>query len=439
MLTSFFAPASQPPLGIVIVGAGTVGGSVLDVLRENAQTISARSGRNIVVRAVVVRNIEKARTRLHPDMAGLLTDDWQAAVQRPDDEVLLELMGGESTAKECIQAALTAGKSVVTANKALLATCGDVIFDAAHAAGKPVAYEAAVAGCIPIIKTLREALAGDTVHEVAGIINGTSNYILTAMEKDGVTFADALEATQKMGYAESDPSLDIDGGDAAHKILLIARLAFGAHATMNDVPVVGVRDFKLRDIRYAAQFGFCVKLLAQAVRRDNGIELSVQPTLVPCTHPIASVDGAMNAILVRSAYAGETLYYGAGAGAFPTAAAVVADVIDIARGNGALAQHGNGTPLPSLIPADDCSAPHFLRLRVLDMPGVLANIASALAQQNISIEAIHQNESAPGQEVDIIMLVHEASRGKIFSGIKQIENQSTTVGAVVTMPIKRFL
>ena len=430
--------SSTAPLGIALVGVGTVGGGVLQLLHAHADMLRARCGRDIEVRAVNARNIAKLRARLPAAYSSVVVENWQAAATHPQVDVLVELMGGEDEAGECVKTALAAGKAVVTANKALLAAHGDEIFSAAQAAGKPVAFEAAVAGCIPIVKTLREALAADDVQEVAGIINGTCNYILTAMT-DGEKFSSALAEAQKQGFAEADPSLDIDGVDAAHKIILIARLAFGAQASLGDILVSGVRGFDLRDVRYAAQFGFCVKLLAHTRRTNDGVELSVQPTLVPIRHPLASVHGAMNAILVRSAFAGETMYYGAGAGAQPTATAVLADIIDIARQNGALAVSNNGTSPPKLIASDDCGAPHFLRLRVIDRPGVLAEIAGALAAQNISIEAIHQNESAPGQQVDIILLLHETTRGRVLASAQEIEKQPAVVGGILIMPIKRFI
>lgn len=431
-----FDSQKKSPMIVAFAGAGTVGGGALQLLRTHANIIAERCGRQVVVGAVAVRDVEKARSRLSDEDAALLVPDWHTAATLPEAEVVVELMGGETDAKECIKTALNHGKAVVTANKALLAEHGDEIFAAARDAGKAVAFEAAVAGCIPIIKTLREALAGDDVHEITGIINGTCNYILSAMSREGLSFDDALNNAQSLGYAEADPGLDIDGVDAAHKIALIARLAFNAHPSMNEFPIFGLRNFDLRDIHYAEQLGFCVKLLAQARRLNGGVELSVQPTLVAESHPLAAIHGATNAVLARSVFAGETMYSGAGAGGNPTAVAVVADIADIARGNGALFMPENGNPR-QLIPASDFCAPHYLRLRVIDRPGVLASIASALAEQNISIEAIHQNESAPGQEVDIMMLLHETARGKINAAAANIEKQDSVVGSIVIIPIRQ--
>ncbi|MGI9297329.1 MAG: homoserine dehydrogenase [Gammaproteobacteria bacterium] len=427
-----------PPIKVALAGAGVVGAGVLRLLSRHAEIIAARCGRRIEVCAVAVRDVNRARKRLPPEFAPLLAEGWRHAAAHPEADITAELMGGETDARECVIAALKNGKAVATANKALLASRGDEIFAAARAAKKPVAFEAAVAGCIPAVKTLREALAADDVYEVAGIINGTCNYILSAMTREGRTFADALADAQARGYAEADPSLDIDGADSAHKIALIARLAFNARPSLGEFLTTGLRDFDPRDVRYAAHFGFCVKMLAQARREKcGGVAISVQPTLLARAHPMAAVGGAMNAILARSVFAGETMYYGAGAGGDPTAAAVVADLMDIARGNGALQMPRDGIASPPVAPSD-FRAPHFLRLRALDKPGVLAEIAGALAAQRISIEAIHQHESAPGKQVDIVMLLHENSRGRMDAAAAAIKNLETVFGDAVIMPIQRF-
>lgn len=422
---------------VALAGGGTVGGGVLHLLRDNAELIAARCGRRIEACAVAVRDVEKAKKRL-PEFAPLFVRGWKEAVAHPAAEAVVELMGGEDDAAACIKAALKGGKAVVTANKALLAARGDEIFSAAREAGQPVAFEAAIAGCIPAVKTLREALAADEIHEVAGVVNGTCNYIVSSMSDNGESFDDALAQAQDLGYAEADPSLDIDGDDSAHKIALIARLAFGARIAPGSFDVSGVRGLDLRDVEYAAQFGFSVKILAQARRMNGSVAVAVQPTLVPRAHPMAAIGGAMNAVLVRSAFAGETLYYGAGAGAQPTAAAVAADLVDVARGSSALRADCAGGESPSLLPPEEFSAPHFLRLRVLDRPGALAGIAGALAEQNASIEAIRQNESAPGKEVDVVLLLHETTRGRANAAVRAIEERGLALGKTVVMPIKRF-
>lgn len=428
---------AQPPLKVALAGAGVVGAGVLRMLELHADRIAARCGRRIEVCAIGVRNVAAAKKRLPNRYAPLLKSGWRAATQHPDADAVAELMGGETEAGKCVKTALAEGKSVATANKALLASRGDDIFAAARKARRPVAFEAAVAGCIPAVKTLREALAGDDVSEVAGIINGTCNHIISKMTSEGVNFNDALADAQRLGYAEADPSLDIDGVDSAHKIALMARLAFGASPATGDFWVSGLRGFDLRDVHYAGQFGFCIKLLAQARREPEGIALSVQPTLLPKTHPMSSVSGAMNAILAKSAFAGETMYYGAGAGGDATAVAVVSDLMDIARNSAALQMSDNGSPPPPL-PASEFRAPYFLRLRVLDKPGVLANIAGALAKQSVSIEAIHQNESAPGHQVDIVLLLHEVNRGRVDRAAQAILQSDCVFGDAVIMPIQRF-
>ncbi|MBE8157886.1 MAG: homoserine dehydrogenase [Betaproteobacteria bacterium] len=422
-------------LFVAVAGAGTVGGEVLRLLHQNADLIAARCGRRAEVCAVGVRNAEKARAQF-PEYADLVVQGWEKAAKHPKAEIVLELMGGETEARACIQTALADGKAVVTANKALLAADGGAVFAAANAAKKPVAFEAAVAGCIPIVKILRESLAADKITEITGIINGTCNYITSAMDR-GMAFCDALADAQKLGYAEADPSLDIDGDDAAHKIALISRLAFNARPAIGSFPVEGVRGFNLADIKYAAQFNFSIKLLANAHYDGRRVSLSVRPTLVSKKHPISAVDNSMNAVLVKSVFSGETMYYGAGAGGAPTAVAVVGDLIDIARKNCALFMPSDSAP-PPITPAAKLRAPYFMRLRVLDRPGVLAKITGILAAENISIEAMHQNEAAPGCKVDIIILLHETARGYLDAAVHKIEQSDAVFGAAAVFPIRRF-
>lgn len=419
------------PIGVAIVGAGTVGGGVLRLLRDNRKVIKARCGRELKVVSIVVRNLKAAKRRLPAAEIKLLSNDWNMAASDSQTDIVVELMGGKKDAKRCIKTALNAGKAVVTANKALLAENGDDIFST----DKTVAYEAAVAGCIPVVKILREALAGDSIIEVCGIINGTCNYILSAMEKRGLSFKQALAEAQHHGYAEANPSLDVNGTDAAHKLALIARLAYGAHPQMADIHTVGLKNLEHRDLSYAAQFGFCIKLLALARLFKGRLQLSVQPMLIPKSHPLAVVDGVMNAVTVNTCHAGETMYYGAGAGAGPTAVAVVADLIDIVRKNGAQSTH-YAVASPPLLSPNDAQAPYYLRLRVLDIPGVLADITRLLASAKISIEAIYQNESTPHQEVDVIMLLHETSHGRVTAAVGKIENLNSVADGVVVMPIK---
>ena len=438
--------ASAPALGVAVVGAGTVGGGVLDILHQQRDLLRKRCGYALNVSAVVKRDLSNAA---HLPFADRLSDDWRGAVANPQTHIVVELMGGCDVAAECVRAALEAGKPVVTANKALLAqTSGGAEDMLAFAAARhlPIAHEAAIAGCIPVVKTLHEALSGDSVQEVYGVINGTCNYILTAMEAEGASFGDALAQAQKLGFAEADPTLDIDGIDAAHKLLLIARMAFGCRVTMADIPVLGVRDFDHRDITYARQLRHRVKLLAVAKRAADGVELRVRPTMLPMQHSMASVEGATNAVVINSTFAGETMYTGAGAGAHPTATAVVADVVDIARRFGAegyrhsngMAGEGEGAGASAPALRRQFTAPFYLRLRVTDRPGVIADITRLLAARGISIEAMHQNEAAPDRDVDIIILLHDSDDAKVQDGICEIEELPTVTAPVVVIPIEKL-
>lgn len=434
---------ASPALGVAVVGAGTVGGGVLDMLRTQRELLQKRCGYALNVSAVVKRNLADAA---HLPFAECLTDDWRQAVANPDTDIVVELMGGCDAAAECVRAALEAGKPVVTANKALLAETsgseGDVLALAA-ARHLPVAHEAAIAGCIPVVKTLHEALSGDSVHEIYGVINGTCNYILTAMEAAGASFEEALAQAQQLGFAEADPTLDIDGIDAAHKLLLITRMAFGCHLTMADIPVCGVRGFDARDIAYARQLHYRVKLLAVAKRSAAGVELRVRPAMLPRQHSMASVEGATNAVVIKSQFAGETMYTGAGAGAHPTATAVVADIMDIARRFGAEGyRHSNGVAAGGITPPpllQQFSAPFYLRLRVIDRPGVIADITRLLAERGISIEAMHQNEAAPDRDVDIVILLHHSSDAQVQDGIRAVEQLPTVTAPVVAIPIEKLI
>lgn len=421
-------------LGVAIVGAGVVGGGVLRLLRRNAAAIRAHCGRAVTVAAIAVRRPAAAKKRLAREHSELVTGDWREALAHPRADVVVELMGGTGAAADCMRAALKAGKPVVTANKAALAEC-DIL--SANGKAPPVFYEAAVAGCVPVVKVLRESLAGDTVAEVFGIINGTCNYILSQMHRERVSFSEALARAQKNGYAEADAGLDIDGADAAHKLALIARLAFGAQPSAKAIAAKGVRDLDAMDIRCAEQLGFVVKLLARAQMRGGELALSVRPELIAREKMLAAVDGAMNAVIIRSENAGETMLYGAGAGAGPTATAVVADIMDIAR----------GCPPPPPPPAkppklqkqEKARSEHYLRLRARDKTGVLAAITGLLAKNKISIEAIHQNEPGDGARptADIVILTHEAARGQVAKCAADIKKLPDVCGDVVMMPVAR--
>ena len=418
--------ARADSVGIAIIGAGTVGGGVLDLLTTD---LRERCGKPVVVVAIAVRRLAAAKKRLSKHYAKLLTTDWQQAINHPHTDIVVELMGGTDEAVKCIRAAIKLGKPVVTANKAALAE--SAILDD----GAAVFFEAAVAGAVPVVKTLRESLAGDSVSEVFGIINGTCNYILSLMHSDGLPFEDALRQAGANGYAEADPSLDIDGTDAAHKLALIARLAFGARPQMADVEVAGLRGMDIADIHCAQQLGFAVKLLARAVMCGGELSMSVRPALIPQSDMLAAVGGAMNAVIIRSENAGETMLYGTGAGAYPTAVAVVADIIDIARGNMPPLCKQTKIKLPRNKKAQH-NLQHYLRLRAKDKPGTLADITALLAKHNISIDAIHQSENATMAAVaDIALLTHRANDIDIAKCITDIKKLRAVIGKVITMPV----
>jgi len=424
---------------IGLLGLGTVGGGTLELLTRNADEIARRAGRPLRVTHASVRNPERAQD-LPADIA-LHTDPF-AVVRQPDVDIVAELIGGIEPARELILAAIGAGKHVVTANKALIAHHGNEIFEAARRAGVAVGFEAAVAGGIPVIKTLREGLAGNRIDGIAGIINGTSNYILTQMRDAGLDFATALADAQRLGYAEADPSFDIDGVDAAHKLSILAAIAFGMPLCFDQVHVEGIRDLSAVDVDYAGQLGYRLKLLGIARRGADGVQLRVHPTLLPQRHLLAQVDGVINSVLVDSDALGQSLYYGAGAGAGPTASAVVADLVDIARALTIdaehrvpyLAFHHDHLQALPVQPIDAVETAFYLRLTALDRPGVLADVTRILADQQISIEAILQKEPAPGaSHVAVILLTHRVRERALRDAIARIEALPSIDGRVVSL------
>ncbi len=424
---------------IGLLGLGTVGGGTLELLSRNADEIARRAGRPLRVTHASVRNPDRARG-LPADIT-LHTDPF-AVVRQPDVDIVAELIGGIEPARELILAAIDAGKHVVTANKALIAHHGNEIFEAARRSGVAVGFEAAVAGGIPVIKTLREGLAGNRIDGIAGIINGTSNYILTQMRDAGLDFATALADAQRLGYAEADPSFDIDGVDAAHKLSILAAIAFGMPLCFDEVHIEGIRDLSAVDVDYAGQLGYRLKLLGIARRGADGVQLRVHPTLLPQRHLLAQVDGVINAVLVDSDALGQSLYYGAGAGAGPTASAVVADLVDIARALTIDAEHRvpylafhhdrlQALPVQSI---DAVETAFYLRLTALDRPGVLADVTRILADQQISIEAILQKEPAPGaSHVAVILLTHRVRERALRDAIARIEALPSIDGRVVSL------
>ena len=409
------------PLSVAVAGLGTVGAGVLRLLRDNSDVITARAGRPIAVTAVSAR--DRSRDRGVP-LAGLRWYDDPVALAGDETvDVVVELIGGsEGPGRAMVQAALAAGKPVVTANKALLAIHGAELAAAAERAGVPLAFEAAVAGGIPVIKALREGLAGNRITRVAGILNGTCNYILTVMRERGREFAEVLAEAQKLGYAESDPSFDIDGIDAAHKLAILAALAFGRPVAFGAVYVEGIRHISALDIAFATELGYRIKLLGLARRTDGGIEARVHPCLVPQAAPIARVDGVFNAVVAEGDFVGRIMLEGRGAGAGPTASAVVADLIDIARGRATPvwgAASGALTDAPS-VPIEAHVGAYYLRLMVLDRPGVIADVTAVLRDQGISLESMLQRGRSPGEVVPVVLVTHETGEAAMRAALARI-------------------
>ena len=401
---------NQQPIKVGLIGLGTVGQGVVSVLRENAREIERRVGRPVVVTHASARDITKARPIA---MEGItLVADAMSIARDADVDVVVEVIGGHTTAKDAILAALARGKPVVTANKALLAEEGNAIFSAALKAGVPVAFEASVAGGIPIIKAIREGLAGNRIESLAGIINGTCNYILTQMTVKGQPYAEALADAQKLGYAEADPTFDVEGVDAAHKLTILASIAFGMPLSFKEVACEGISKVTAQDIALASTLGYRIKLLGIAKRAETGVELRVHPTLIPDDHLLAKVDGVLNSVVVQGNAVGQIGFYGRGAGGNATASAVIADLVDVARSLGADAKHqvpalafqsGAVQALP-LLPITQIESSYYLRLRVADEPGVLKALTGILAAHEISIEAILQKEPRGGEDATVALI-----------------------------------
>ena len=433
--------SAMEPVRIGILGMGTVGQGTVRVLERNAEEIMRRVGRELRVVHAAVRN--PARLAGLGLDARISSDPW-AVVRDPEVEVVVEVMGGQEPTLSLLMAAIAAGKHVVTANKALLAEHGNEIFAAAQAQGVMVAFEAAVAGAIPIIKAIREGLAGNRIQWLAGIINGTSNYILSQMFHAGWDFEQALAEAQRLGYAEADPGLDVDGGDAAHKITLMASIAFGIPVDFAHCHVEGIRALEQTDVIYAAELGYRIKLLGIARRRADGIELRVHPTLIPESHLLANVEGPFNAILVESDAAGQSLYYGRGAGGDPTASAVVADLVDVARTMTAdpsnrvphLAFQPNAMSILSLLPMAEVKSAYYLRIHARNRPGVLARVATMLAEYEISIEALVQKETPEADSVPIVLLLHRCREGDLEQAIARIEALPVVVQPVLRLRVE---
>ncbi|BCK88170.1 homoserine dehydrogenase [Sideroxyarcus emersonii] len=436
---------SIKPINVGLLGIGTVGGGTFTVLQRNAEEITRRAGRPIRITVVADKNLELAKKVTGG--ACRVTDDAFSVVADPEVDIVVELIGGYGVAKELVLKAIANGKHVVTANKALLAAHGNEIFKAAQDKGVMVAFEAAVAGGIPIIKALREGLTANRIEWIAGIINGTTNFILSEMRDKGLSFDTVLKEAQRLGYAEADPTFDIEGVDAAHKITILSALAFGIPMQFDKAYIEGISKLDAADIRYAEQLGYRIKLLGITKRTPEGIELRVHPTLIPAKRLIANVEGAMNAVVVQGDAVGATLYYGKGAGAEPTASAVIADLVDVTRMATSdpqnrvphLAFQPNAMADLKVLPMDDVITSYYLRLRVQDKPGVLADITRILADEQISIDAVIQKEPGEGEDqTDLIMLTHQTREKRINAAIAKIEKLGVVAGKVTKLRLEEL-
>ena len=422
---------------IGLAGFGTVGGGTYAVLKRNAAELARRAGAPIEVKSVVCRNIDRARGLVEERV--LLTKNWKDRVADPEIDIVVAVLGGIEPAKSLVLEAIAAGKHVVTANKALLALHGNEIFSAAAEKGVAVSYEAAVAGGIPIIKSLREGLAANRIEWIAGIINGTCNFILSTMRDKGLSFDEALSQAKDLGYAEADPTFDIEGIDAAHKITLLSALAFGTPVNFEAAHVEGITKLSSVDIRYAENLGYRIKLLGVTRRTETGIELRVHPALVPMRRLLANVEGVMNAVVVKGDAVGSTLFSGRGAGSEPTASAVVADIVDIVRMTAAgdaqalkPAAYNEETTALGWLPMSETVSSYYMRIPVADEPGVLAQVARVFSEKVISIEAVMQPEAAIGRkDTEIVVMTHSAVEGAVLDAIAAIEALPTTRGKVV--------
>ena len=434
------------PIQVGLLGLGTVGSGTIEVLRRNREEISRRAGRDIVIRAASARDLTKERK---VSLEGIeIVADAGAIVARPDIDIVVELIGGDTVARELVLKAIDSGKHVVTANKALLARHGTEIFARAHARGVMVAFEASVAGGIPIIKAIREGLTANRIEWIAGIINGTCNYILSEMRDKALPFDVVLAEAQRLGYAEADPAFDVEGIDAAHKLTILAAIAFGIPMQFDKVSTEGITRLTGIDLKYAEGLGYRIKLLGIARRTAAGIELRVHPTLIPARRLIANVEGVMNAILVNGDAVGPTLYYGRGAGAEATASAVVADLVDVTR----MATSDPGHRVPHLafqpdrlssepiLPMEEVVTGCYLRLRALDRPGVLADVTRICADLSISIDAIFQKEAGEGEDqVDVVILTHPTREKNVNEAIRRIEALATIPSPVVRIRLEELL
>ena len=430
------------PIQVGLLGIGVVGAGTFNVLKRNQEEIQRRAGRGIEITMVADLDVARAQSVVGPDVK--VVNDARAVIANPDIDIVIELIGGYGIAKQLVLEAIAAGKHVVTANKALLAVHGTEIFAAASAKGVMVAFEAAVAGGIPIIKALREGLTANRIQWIAGIINGTTNFILSEMRDKGLDFAVVLKEAQRLGYAEADPTFDIEGVDAAHKVTLMSAIAFGIPVQFDKAYVEGITKLGAADIKYAEQLGYRIKLLGITKRTAKGVELRVHPSLIPSKRLIANVEGAMNAVVVNGDAVGNTLYYGKGAGSEPTASAVIADLVDITRLHTAdaaqrvphLAFQPHSMSDTPVLPMGDVVTSYYLRLRVADQAGVLAKVTGILAEANISIDAVLQREADEvggegSTQTDLIILTHDCVEATMNAAIAQMQALPTVLAPIV--------
>jgi homoserine dehydrogenase len=433
------------PMNVGLLGLGTVGAGTFTVLSRNAEEISRRAGRPIRITVVAEKDVMRANEIIQGVCR--VVDDAFAVVSDPEVDIVIELIGGCGIAKELVLKAIANGKHVVTANKALLAMHGNEIFAEAQKQGVMVAFEAAVAGGVPIVKAVREGLSANRIEWIAGIINGTTNFILSEMRDKGLSFDTVLKEAQRLGYAEADPTFDIEGVDAAHKITILSAIAFGIPMQFDKAYIEGISQLNAKDIKYAEQLGYRIKLLGITKRTTAGVELRVHPTLIPAKRLIANVEGAMNAVVVQGDAVGATLYYGKGAGAEPTASAVIADLVDVTRMHTADPEHrvphlafqpDQLVDLP-ILPITEVVTCYYLRLRVQDEPGVLADITRVLADEQISIDALIQKEPGEGEdETDLILLTHLTREKRINAAIARLEKLSVVVSKVTRIRMEEL-
>ena len=433
------------PIQVGLFGIGTVGSGVFTVLARNQEEIKRRAGRGIRIHTVADLNTKRAQELVHGQAE--VVDDARKVIQNPEIDIVVELIGGYGIAKDLVLEAIAAGKHVVTANKALIAVHGNEIFKAAHAKGVMVAFEAAVAGGIPIIKSLREGLSANRIEWIAGIINGTTNFILSEMRDKGLDFNTVLKEAQRLGYAEADPTFDIEGIDAAHKATIMSAIAFGVPMQFAQAHVEGITKLSAIDIKYAEQLGYRIKLLGITKKTASGIELRVHPTLVPAKRLLANVEGAMNAVQVHGDAVGTTLYYGKGAGSEPTASAVIADLVDVTRLQTAdpenrvphLAFQPDALHNIPILPMAEVTTSYYLRLAVADQAGVLAEITRILAAHGVSIDALLQKEAAEGEsQTDLVILTHETKEKNMTAALVEMQDLKTVIGEIVKIRLENL-